>query len=201
MIIHYDPDTGLMLQFEGFFDRKRIDPEVIASTDRSMQVVLGIEGANESQVIKQADVIMLLCLLRDEYDAQTWQTNWDTYMPITDHRYGSSLGPSFHAWAACEMDQPGRGLRSLYAGGAGRSVRCARQCRRRYSRGLGGRVVAGGGLRVRRAARSTVEGLSLKPHLPAHWQQLAFCVRYRGDLYRVDIRQGGETTIVRRASD
>ena len=70
-----------------------------------MQLLLGIEGANASQVIKQADVIMLLCLFRDDYDEKTWQKNWDTYMPITDHQYGSSLGPSFHAWAACEMNQ------------------------------------------------------------------------------------------------
>ncbi len=200
VIIHHDPDTGLMLQFEDFFDLKRIDPAVIASTDRSMQVVLGIEGANESQVIKQADVIMLLCLLRDEYDARTWQTNWDTYMPITDHRYGSSLGPSFHAWAACEMDKPEEGYdhfmlaarADLYdvRGNADDGIHAA------SAGGLWQALVFGfAGL------RPNGQGLILKPHLPAHWQQLAFCVRYRGDWYRVDIRQGGETTIVRRASD
>ena len=56
------------------------------------------------KVIKQADVILLLCLLGDEYDDQTWRTNWETYVPITDHAYGSSLGPSVHAWAAAEMN-------------------------------------------------------------------------------------------------
>jgi trehalose/maltose hydrolase-like predicted phosphorylase len=33
-----------------------------------MQEILGIEGANQHQVIKQADVIMLLCLFRDQFD-------------------------------------------------------------------------------------------------------------------------------------
>jgi len=189
-----------MLQFEGFFDLNRIDPAVIASTDRSMQVALGIEGANESQVIKQADVIMLLCLLRDEYDARTWQTNWDTYMPITDHRYGSSLGPSFHAWAACEMGKPEEGYDHFMLaaradlvdvrGNADDGIHAA------SAGGLWQALVFGfAGLRPHG------NDLILRPHLPAHWQQLSFCVRYRGDGYRVDVRQGGEATIVRRAAD
>jgi beta-phosphoglucomutase len=194
VILHHDPDTGLMQQFEGFFGLKRIDPEVIASTDRSMQVVLGIEGANESQVIKQADVIMLLCLLRDEYDAQTWQTNWDTYMPITDHRYGSSLGPSFHAWAACEMGRPDEGYEhfmlaaraDLYdvRGNADDGIHAA------SAGGVWQAVVFGfAGLRL------AGDRLALKPHLPAHWRKLSFCVRYCGELYRVEVTQGGETRI------
>src|SRR5690606_20128055 len=93
-------------QFEGFFDREPVEPDLFRTADRSLQVVFGIEGANERQVLKQADVIMLLCLFRDEFDDRIWRVNYDTYMPITDHRYGSSLGPSFHAWAACEVDRP-----------------------------------------------------------------------------------------------
>ena len=194
VIIPYDPETGLIEQFEGFFELKRIDPQVIATTDRSMHVVLGIEGANESQVIKQADVIMLLCLLRDEYDAQTWTTNWDTYMPITDHRYGSSLGPSFHAWAACEMGKPDEGYEhfmlaaraDLYdvRGNTDDGIHAA------SAGGLWQAVVFGFvGLRL------AADGLTLNPHLPAHWQRLSFCVRYRGELYTVEVTQGGETRI------
>ena len=93
----HNPDTGLIDQFEGFFDREPVDPELFRTADRSLQVIFGIEGANERQVLKQADVIMLLCLFRDAFDRRAWQTNWDAYMPITDHRFGSSLGPSFHA--------------------------------------------------------------------------------------------------------
>jgi len=65
MFIPRDPATGLIEQFEGFFDLEPVDPATIATVDRSMQAVLGIEGANRSQVIKQPDVLMLLCLLRE----------------------------------------------------------------------------------------------------------------------------------------
>jgi len=194
IVIHHDPATGLLLQFEGFFDLKRIDPAVIAQTERSMQVVLGIEGANASQVIKQADVIMLLCLLRDQYDARTWQTNWDTYMPITDHRYGSSLGPSFHAWAACEIDRADDGYEHFMLaaradlhdvrGNADDGIHGA------SAGGLWQAVVFGfAGLRL------TDDGITVQPRLPSHWRHLSFRIRYRGGLVRVDIAQGGAVQI------
>ncbi|WP_119070504.1 beta-phosphoglucomutase [Aggregatilinea lenta] len=191
IIINHDPDTGLLLQFDGFFERERIDPAVIAATDKSMQVVLGIEGANASQVLKQADAIMLLCLLRDEYDAKTWQTNWNTYMPITDHQYGSSLGPSFHAWAACEMDKPDEAYghfmlaakADLYdvRGNAGDGIHAA------SAGGIWQALVFGfAGLRLDGA------DLTLNPRLPSHWTRLAFNVRIHGEKRGVDIQKGGK---------
>ncbi|MFO7664099.1 MAG: beta-phosphoglucomutase [Chloroflexota bacterium] len=192
----YDPDTGLIDQFEGFFERQRVDPEVFATADRSLQVMFGIEGANERQVLKQADVIMLLCLFRDEFDHQTWQTNWDTYMPITDHRFGSSLGPSFHAWAACEMDLPeeayGHFMLAALAdlrnprGNAEDGIHAA------STGGVWQTAVFGfGGL------RPTDEGWTVQPRLPQHWQRLAFTYSTKGQQYFVDIQreEGGDYRI------
>jgi kojibiose phosphorylase len=194
VIIPHDPATGLMVQFEGFFDLDYVDPADIRATTRSMQVVLGIEGANAAQVIKQADAIMLLCLLRDEYDRKTWQKNWDTYMPITDHQYGSSLGPSFHAWAACEMNRPDEGYEhfmlaaraDLYdvRGNAGDGIHAA------SAGGLWQAAVFGfAGLRM------TGDGLAARPRLPGHWRRLRFCVRYCGHIYRVEVTPDGEAHI------
>ncbi len=196
VIIPYDPETGLFEQFEGFFELDRIDPARIRETDESMQLVLGIDGANRTQILKQADVIMLLCLFRDAYDHKTWQANWDAYMPITDHQYGSSLGPSFHAWAACEMDRPDEAyehfmlaaradLRDI-RGNAGDGIHAA------SAGGLWQAVAFGfAGLRL------TDDGLTLRPRLPAHWQRVQFSIRYRGATYQVDVRQGGEARIIK----
>jgi len=196
MTLLYDPDTGLFDQFEGFFERERIDPEVFRTADRSLQVIFGIEGANARQVLKQADVIMLLCLFRDAFDRQTWQTNWDTYMPITDHRFGSSLGPSFHAWAACEMDLPDEAY--------GHFMLAARADLRnpRGNAEDGIHAASTGG--VWQAAvfgfaglRPTDDGLTTRPRLPRHWRRLAFSCRYRGQTYDFDIQQneGGEASV------
>jgi len=189
----YNPDTGLFDQFEGFFDRERVEPEVFRTADRSLQVIFGIEGANERQVLKQADVIMLLCLFRDAFDRDVWQTNWDTYMPITDHRYGSSLGPSFHAWAACEVGLPDE----AYA-----HFMLAARADLRNPRGNAGdgiHAASTGG--VWQAAvfgfaglRPTDDGWTLRPQLPRHWRRLAFTYRANGQPVEVDIQrdEGGD---------
>ncbi|CUS06162.1 putative glycoside hydrolase [Candidatus Promineifilum breve] len=185
----HNPDTGLIDQFEGFFDREPVDPELFRTADRSLQVIFGIEGANERQVLKQADVIMLLCLFRDAFDRRAWQTNWDAYMPITDHRFGSSLGPSFHAWAACEMDRP----EEAYA-----HFMLAARADLRNPRGNAGdgiHAASTGG--VWQAAvfgfaglRHAAEGHSVRPRLPRHWRRLAFTYAYHDTIYSVDIARG-----------
>jgi trehalose/maltose hydrolase-like predicted phosphorylase len=103
MLVLADPETGLIEQFEGFFDLEDLDLGAYEPRTRSMQAILGIERAKQVQVLKQADVLMLLYLLRDEYDRATLQVNWDYYNPRTDHAYGSSLSPAIHAILACDL--------------------------------------------------------------------------------------------------
>ncbi|WP_254721664.1 glycoside hydrolase family 65 protein [Kovacikia minuta] len=81
-----DPSTGLIEQFQGFFDLEDLNLEEYEPRTRSMQAILGIEGAKQRQVLKQPDVLMLMYLLRqgiflnpteDGFSLQTLQTNWD----------------------------------------------------------------------------------------------------------------------------
>lgn len=180
------PDSSLIEQFEGFFDRHDIDLQAYEPRTRSMQVILGIEGANEYQVLKQADVIMLLYLLRDEYDRQTWQANWDYYVPRTDHTYGSSLGPAIHAAMAGLLGRPdeaythwkraalvdlqdvrGNTNDGIHAASAG---------------GLWQALVFGfGGVEL------TPSGPVAHPHLPHGWKRLRFRLHYRGRWYDLDL--------------
>lgn len=188
LIFLYNPETGLIDQFEGFFERIEVLPAFIAQADKSLQLILGIEGANERQVLKQADVIMLLCLFRDRFDQKTWQTNWDTYMPKTDHVYGSSLGPSYHAWAACEMEQPEEAYHHFMLaaradlrnprGNAGDGIHAA------SAGGVWQALVFGfAGLRP-----GEDDGFTLAPRLPKHWRRLAFQVKLHGKKHFVDLR-------------
>lgn len=197
VIILHDEESGLITQFEGFFDLKEVDWERYADRTQSMQVLLGIDGANAHQVLKQADVLMLLCLLRDEYDEKTWRANWDAYMPLTDHRYGSSLGPSIHAWAACEMDRPEEAYEHFMLaaradlrdvrGNAGDGIHAA------SAGGVWQAAVFGfAGLRL------AGDGYEVTPTLPNHWRRLAFSFYLRGERHSVDIvreETGGDLTI------
>ncbi len=186
----HDPSTKVIDQFEGFFDRRPVDPEMLRTADRSMQIILGIEGANEHQILKQADVIMLLCLFRDAFDQETWQINWDTYMPLTDHRYGSSLGPSFHAWAACETGQPDEAYTHFMLA----ALADLRNPRGNAEDGIHAASTGG----VWQAAvfgfaglHHSEDGWTVTPRLPRHWRRLAFRYQSHGQDYAIDIKQEG----------
>jgi kojibiose phosphorylase len=112
-------------------------------------------------------------------------------MPLTDHSYGSSLGPSFHAWAACEMQKPQEAyehfmlaaradLRNI-RGNAGDGIHAA------SAGGLWQAIVFGfAGLRLHE------DGYTVTPCLPSHWQRLAFKIRQQGQPHLIDIQQQEE---------
>jgi beta-phosphoglucomutase len=99
--------NGLIEQSEGFFALQDINLEDYEPRTKSIQSILGIDGANKHQVLKQPDVLMLLYLMRQSldkpYTLEALQTNWDYYAPRTDITYGSSLGPAIHAILAADL--------------------------------------------------------------------------------------------------
>lgn len=157
---------------------------------KSLQALLGIEGANEHQVLKQPDVLLLQVLFPDEYPLEELRVNWDYYAPRTDHTYGSSLGPAIHAWAACRLGDPAEAythfMRAALAdiddvrGNARDGIHAA------SSGGLWQALVFGfGGLRV------TGDTYSVHPQWPKHWRRLAFRFTLRGQPHVVDSHETG----------
>jgi len=65
--IPYDQSTGLIEQW-GFFNLEDINLADYEPRTRSMQAILGIDGANKRQVLKQPDVLILLYLMRQSHD-------------------------------------------------------------------------------------------------------------------------------------
>jgi len=66
-----------------------------------MDVILGRERTEKSQVIKQADVVALLGLLPGEFAGDTGAANFDTYLPRCSH--GSSLSRAMHELVAARL--------------------------------------------------------------------------------------------------
>jgi len=187
IVILHDPETGLIEQCDGFFALKDVNLDDYEPRTKSMQAILGIEGANRHQVLKQADVIMLLYLLRDRYDDATLRANWDYYNPRTDHTYGSSLSPAIHAAVACMLDDPQQAYTHFtraalvdledVRGNAAEGIHAA------SAGGLWQALVFGfAGLRLTDAGPVAV------PRLPAHWTRLKFRLYWRGQAYTFDIR-------------
>ena len=92
----YDDDTGIYEQFAGF---NRLEPLIIEDVAPrrpiAADLLLGAERVRRSQVIKQADVLMLHHLVPEEVVPGSLEPNLRYYEPRTAH--GSSLSPAIHA--------------------------------------------------------------------------------------------------------
>ncbi len=186
LYILHDPETGLMEQFEGFFELEDLDWQALEPRRRSIQSLLGIERTNQVQALKQPDVLMLLYLLGDQYDLETKQVNWDYYQPRTDHTYGSSLSPAIHAVLACELDM----AELAYEHFMRAALVDLEDVRGNTADGVHGASAGGvwqalvfgfAGLRL------TADGYTLNPRLPTHWRRLAFSFQHHGLEVRVDL--------------
>lgn len=177
--------SGLIEQFEGYFERADVDLAALEPRGRSAQVVFGIEGTNETQILKQPDVLMLLYLLREHYTERDLLVNYQYYTPRTDHTHGSSLGPAVQAIMACEVGQIDDAyehfIRAARAdlrdvrGNAGDGIHAA------SAAGTWQALVFGfGGLRL------TPDGWRAAPRPPKHWRRLAFTFFYHGQSQQVE---------------
>jgi kojibiose phosphorylase len=179
--------SGLIEQFEGFYQQPVVDLAAMEPRTRSVQEIYGIQEASSIQVLKQPDVLMMQYLLRNSYTDAQVRVNYDYYTPRTDHTYGSSLGPSIQAIMACEVGKPDDAyehfIRAARAdlrdvrGNAGDGIHAA------SAAGTWQAVVFGfAGLRV----KSDGAGWTITPRLPKGWKRVAFKFFYRGELQTVD---------------
>ena len=183
--LHIEP-SGLIEQFEGYYQRKAVDLAAMEPRTKSAQEIFGIEGCNETQVLKQPDVLMLQYLLREHYSDESVLVNYEYYEPRTDHTYGSSLGPSIMAIMACDVGKPDDAYEHFI-----RAVRAdLRDVRGNARDGIHAASAGGtwqaivfgfGGLRV------TADGWTTRPRLPQHWKRLSFKFFHRGKMQEVDI--------------
>jgi nigerose phosphorylase len=188
-------DRGIIEQFGGYFALEDVGvDEVRARLLDTREYWGGAYGvAAQTQVIKQADVVSLLWLFPNEYTAEILRKNWDYYEPRTEH--GSSLSACMYALLACRFGAPERAyplfMKTASADLAGGGKEWA---------GLvyigGTHPAAAGGAwmtAVRGFAGLAAENgeIKINPHLPEKWERLRFKIRFRGDIYVVDIRQDG----------
>jgi HAD superfamily hydrolase (TIGR01509 family) len=191
LVTGLDQETGLYEQFAGFNALDAFDLSAHADRTAPIDVVIGRERTQRSQVVKQADVVALVALLPGEFPEGAALRNFRHYEPRCGH--GSSLSPAMHALVAARLGDVEMALRYLHdisefdpdpnsAGG----VRVA---------GLGGiwqAVVLGfGGLDL------TADRLTISPHLPQSWRSLSYRVCWRGRSLAVHATPGDvEVTLV-----
>lgn len=188
------PEDGVIEQYDGFFKKEDCTPEDIRSRIIEPNEYLGSPTGLtvETQIAKQADVVLLLSTLDRQYDEATKRANWHYYEPRCEH--GSSLSTCIYALLAAQIGDTGWAYRfflktaeldlyggyklylgPLYIGGThpaanGGSWRVAVQ-------GFGGLSVQNG-------------HVCLNPHLPENWKRMRYRFCFKGQWFTVEIAAG-----------
>ncbi len=173
----YDAERGVYEQFAGYWDLEPLLMADVARPPVAADLLLGHERVAGSQLIKQADVLMLHHLVPDEVVAGSLAANLAYYGPRTAH--GSSLSPAIHAALLARAGQPDQALELF------------RLAARLDLDDLTGTTAGGlhlgtmGGVWQALAygflgLRPRAGWLDVDPRLPAAWDALAVRMRFHG---------------------
>jgi len=101
MATGFDSATLLFEQFAGYFAKEHVDLKQFEPRFTAVDVILGHARVRETDIVKQADVVMAVYLLWNELRPDVREANFRYYEPRTAH--GSSLSPSIHALVAARL--------------------------------------------------------------------------------------------------
>ncbi len=185
IVYHLDPAQGVLEQFDGYFDR--LDVPVTEWDQNDMpRYPEGYHHHNceETQLLKQPDVVMLMHVLPDEFSEEVKKTNFEYYEARTLHK--SSLSPAIHAIMGIEVGDSTRALQYFYRSAlvdlANNQGNTAEGVHIASAGGTWQILVCGfGGFRVRH------QQMTFNPWLPDEWQEIRFRLRWRGNSVQVAI--------------
>ncbi len=99
-------EKGIIEQFDGYEKLEDVSVDTVRSRLVDPQEYWGGSGgvATATKVIKQADVVTLMCVLPERFSKEVKTANYDYYLPYTEH--GSSLSASMYGLCACMIGRP-----------------------------------------------------------------------------------------------
>lgn len=199
-----DAKTGRIEQFDRYDKLEDVTlQELKARMLHPHEYLGGGNGlATTTQILKQADVVLMLHLFKSDYALAVKQANWAYYEPRTEH--GSSLSACIYALVAADTGSPDWGypyfMQTARIDLTGES--------KQYVGDLyigGTHPAANGGAWM--AAILGFAGLrydgdkaELRPAFPSVWQAIEFPVHLRGGSYRVRVSRE-EITVIAQAGN
>lgn len=181
---------GILPQFDGYFDLTHIDLTKYkqASVVGTIANDYNLEQISRIQVGKQADVLVLFFLLEELFSPEVKKKNFFYYEERTLH--DSSLSRSTHSVLAADLGLDDMAY-TFFEGAARTDLGPVMTTSDAgiHAASMGGIwqcVVYGfGGVRI------VGDRLRLEPHLPKNWRELRFPLHWRGQAFRVTVRQDG----------
>ena len=187
----YNSETGIYEEFAGFNKLEPIIAAELSERPFAGEALLPLARLRNSQVVKQADVVLLHHLVPEEVAERSLEPNLAFYEPRTSH--GSSLSPAVFALLlarAGALEQAEHYLRmaaNFDLEDRNRTSHCGL-----HTATMGGvwQALTYGfaGLRPREDA------LAVDPHIPGRWKALELSVRFRG--VHVRVRAEPERTLI-----
>ena len=178
--------NGLIEEFQGYFGKRN---DVIEQWDEKGMPIYSKdeEELKHTQLVKQADVILLLHLFPNDFTADIKKMNFDYYDARTTHL--SSLSPCIYAILATELNDIDKAYKYFrYAVNGDLKDYFGNTELGMHAASLGGvwQLVINGFAGVR------VKGdiLSINPRLPRNWQSLEFKLIWRGN--NISFRVSGD---------
>ena len=194
-VVQHDENNLIIEQFDGYHRLEDCSlAEVKSKLIDPREYWGGGHGvASNTKIIKQADVVLMLYLFRNQYSREVKKANWAYYEPRTEH--GSSLSHCIYALLSCEIGNVDWAypffVKTATVDLTGESKQYA------GSIYIGGtHPAANGGAWM--AAVLGFAGLSIadgkiyvRPNLPKKWSRLVFKVIVREQWYNIDITHEG----------
>lgn len=191
--IHQPNEMGVIEQFNGYFNLEDVTVDVVRSRLRHPHEYWGAKNgvATKTKVIKQADVIAMLALFRNDFTHYIVKKNYDYYLPYTEH--GSSLSSSMYALCALESNDYENAYKmfrqsssidlgtnqKMYAGGI-------------YIGGTHPASNAGAYLDIIYGFAGLTKkdnNIIFNPKLPNKWKEIRFKINYQGKRYRIRVNK------------
>lgn len=192
MFINYDAERNLYIEDDSLLDKKPIDLKKL-KPGRKITTEMGHpwDMLLRLKIVKQADVLLLMFLHRNDFTREQVEAAYRVYEPITLH--DSSLSYNTHSVIASELglsekseeyfqqtarldleDVMENVFLGIHAANAGGTWQCV-------VNGFGGMRWGDG-------------KLAFNPALPGHWKSLEFKVCFRGNMFRVTVK-GEQATL------
>ena len=193
MHVPFDEERGIHPQDETFLDREPWDLDATPRDKFPLLLHYHPLVIYRHQVLKQADIVLAMFLLGNEFSQEQKRRNFDYYDPLTTG--DSSLSACVQSIIAAEIGKERQALEYFQyavlmdlgnvAGNASDGVHIA------SAAGVWSSLVFGFG-----GVRDFDGQLSFSPRLPHAWNELAFSLRFSGRQLRVKLTHDEERYLV-----
>jgi len=187
MYIPFNEELGIHEQDDSFLYLAPVDMDLIPKY-QDIQMDYPPANLRRMPVVKQADVVLLMFTLGDQFSLEQKRLNYEYYEPRTNH--GSSLSPGVHSILAAELGKVDEAYRYFEH----TALLDLLDLRGNVSGGLHLACIGTAWMAVVNGfagMRDYADKLIFNPVLPRQWEGYRFKLFYRGRRLEVEVTKSG----------